>query len=401
MVDGSVQQVERVAELEFQLAVTRAMLGALEVDKVLYIILSGITHGEGLKFNRAVLFLSDDSGRELLAVNAVGPASGAEAQRIWQEIESRGLDLESLLHAYDQAQKDAAAQSLSRMMGGLRVKPKSLPALVGTETSVPLEVLVAHTAATRRSWLSNTMKVTFTSPDSDKLKVMTHVAAVPLALDDKVLGVIVADNFYTRRHVDAEVMRSLITVSNLAAIAIEKARLHERLRALAAVDGLTGVMNRGHYETRVREELARAEAVGRPVSLMMVDVDHFKLINDTYGHEHGDHVLKAIAQCLRERVRAEDVVARYGGEEFAVLLTGGQTLEDAAQVAEKLRRAVSELAFDDQRQGMVTVSVGVATLLPPLAEAATLLRMADKALYAAKHAGRNRVMVASAEPTAG
>jgi GAF domain-containing protein len=332
--DGSIPQTDRVAELEFQLAVTRAMLGALEVDKVLYIILSGITHGDGLKFNRAVLFLADDSGRELLAVNAVGPASGAEAQRIWQEIESRGLDLEGLLQAYDQAQRDATAQSLSRMLGGLRVKLRQVPTLLGTEGAIPLETLVAHTAATRRSWLSNTMKVTFVAPHNDKLKVMSHVASVPLVLGDKVLGVIVADNFYTRRHVDAEVMRSLITVSNLAAIAIDKARLHERLRALAEVDGLTGVMNRGHYDARVREELLRAEAVGRPVSLMMVDVDHFKLINDTYGHEHGDHVLKAVAQCLRERVRAEDVVARYGGEEFAVLLTGGQSSEDASQVAE-------------------------------------------------------------------
>ena len=384
-------------ELRFQLTVTRAMLGALELDKVLYIILSGLTHGDGLKFNRAILFLVDETTRELYASTAVGPASGEEAARIWKEIDEGQLDLESLLDAYGAASRDPGAQKLARMFDGFRIPvPAAAPALPTDHSFVPMATLVARCAATREPFFSNTLRVTFQPPGRNP-KTFSHLAAVPLTLNDAVLGVIVADNAYTHRKVDPEVLRGLATVGNLAAIAIDKAALHETLKRTAALDGLTGVYNRRHYEARLAEEVARARRTGKPLSLIVFDIDHFKLTNDTFGHECGDLVLKDVAATIKERVRAEDVVARYGGEEFVVLLTGGLDSAESIQVAEKLRKSIEGRAMDGRPAGGTTVSAGVATLQAHEVDGGTLFRLADEALYRAKRDGRNRVM--SAHPS--
>ena len=388
-------ETDLLKELRFQLTVTRAMLGALELDKVLYIILSGLTHGDGLKFNRAILFLFDEVTRDLYASTAVGPASGEEAARIWEEIEKKQLDLESLLDAYEAASRDPAAQKLARMFDGCRIPlPTAISALPSDDTPVSMETLVARCAVTREPFLSNTLRVTF-QPAGRNLKTFSHLTVVPLVLDDAILGVIVADNAYTQRQVDADVLRGLTTVGNLAAIAIDKANLHECLKRTASLDGLTGVFNRRHYETRLAEEIGRARRTGRPLSLLLFDIDHFKETNDTYGHECGDLVLKDVAASIKERVRAEDVVARYGGEEFLVLLTGGMDTHEAFQVAEKLRESIAGRAMDGRPQGSITVSAGVATLLAHEVDGGTLFRLADEALYRAKNEGRNRVVLAT------
>lgn len=183
---------------------------------------------------------------------------------------------------------------------------------------------------------------------------------------------------------------------------ITERRLAElRLEALAATDALTGLMNRRRFFQRLEAEVARAARFSRPLSVAMVDVDHFKRVNDTYGHATGDAVLRAVAQTLREALRAMDAVGRVGGEEFAVLLpeTG---LEAAAGVLERIRQAVAglEVMAADGRQVRVTVSAGVAAWQAG-EEAEAALRRADAALYAAKSAGRNRVVCGEAASTAG
>jgi diguanylate cyclase (GGDEF)-like protein len=388
--------LDLLQELRFQLTVTRAMLGALELDKVLYIMLSGLTHGDGLKFNRAILFLVDDTRRELYASTAVGPASGEEAARIWQEIEKKQLNLDTLLDAYDAASRDPGAQRLARMFDSFRVAvPVSAPPPVDDHLPVPMERLVARCAATREPFHSNTLRVTFRPPGGDP-KTFSHFVVVPLTLNDAILGVIIADNAYTAREVDADVLRGITTIGNLAAIAIGKAALHETLKRTAALDGLTGVYNRRHYETRLAEEVARARRTAKPLSLIVFDLDHFKDCNDAYGHECGDLVLKDVSAAIKERVRTEDVVARYGGEEFVVLLTGGLDAHESFEVADKLRRAIEDRAMGGRPAGEITVSGGVATLQAHQVDGGTLFRLADEALYRAKRGGRNRVMEAPA-----
>ncbi|CAA7617683.1 diguanylate cyclase [Magnetospirillum sp. SS-4] len=174
------------------------------------------------------------------------------------------------------------------------------------------------------------------------------------------------------------------------------------LHSLAVRDGLTGLANRRSFDERLEADWLHSMREGAPLSLLLVDVDHFKLYNDTYGHQKGDSCLKAVAGALDRQVfRPADLAARYGGEEFAVIMP--TTDEDGARhVAERLREAVFELNLPhsaSQTADRVTLSVGIASVVP--VEGMTpqeLIEAADAALYRAKHRGRNRVMGRELEP---
>ncbi|HLH97400.1 MAG TPA: GGDEF domain-containing protein [Xanthobacteraceae bacterium] len=165
------------------------------------------------------------------------------------------------------------------------------------------------------------------------------------------------------------------------------------LEMLAALDWLTGIYNRRHFETLARAELARCQRYVRPLSILMIDVDHFKAVNDRFGHATGDRVLQTIAAVCRGAKRDSDVVARMGGEEFALMLP--ETTEQAAfQLAERLRQQVIECApIVDGEKVAVTVSVGIAGASLRTSGIEALMRRADQALYEAKHSGRNCVVL--------
>lgn len=170
------------------------------------------------------------------------------------------------------------------------------------------------------------------------------------------------------------------------------------LERLAKVDPLTGVLNRRALFERLGAEFRRSIRYSRPLTVVMVDIDHFKLLNDRFGHATGDAVLARCAREMASNLRESDVIGRYGGEEFAVFLPE-TTLADGTFVAEKLRLAVERLSFDAPDGGAkpvrVTVSAGVASI-PDLAtpDEQALVNRADQALYSAKRAGRNQVTVA-------
>jgi diguanylate cyclase (GGDEF)-like protein/PAS domain S-box-containing protein len=162
---------------------------------------------------------------------------------------------------------------------------------------------------------------------------------------------------------------------------------NQKLRQMATTDGLTGVNNRAAFNTKLAEEYDRATRYEHPLSVVMLDVDHFKPFNDTFGHPAGDEVLRAVARTLKESARSSDVVARYGGEEFVIVLPDTD-YAGAMVLAERFRRAVAGQPWDKRA---VTVSVGVATLTPTTGSAEELVEEADQALYRSKEAGRNRV----------
>jgi diguanylate cyclase (GGDEF)-like protein len=161
---------------------------------------------------------------------------------------------------------------------------------------------------------------------------------------------------------------------------------NEKLAALATLDGLTGLKNHRAFQQKLEEEYRRSRRYDIPLSLLMMDADHFKYYNDAFGHPAGDEVLKTLAHVLTEGARTTDFVARYGGEEFTVILPG-TTAEQAVAAAERFRSAI-ETAHWPLRP--VSVSVGVSTLCPDTANAAVLIREADRALYQSKASGRNR-----------
>jgi diguanylate cyclase (GGDEF)-like protein len=168
----------------------------------------------------------------------------------------------------------------------------------------------------------------------------------------------------------------------------------QRVYEAAHLDGLTGVYNRKHMEERIAAELAYANRHDEPLSVIIIDVDHFKKVNDTHGHLAGDAVLKHMAALVKRLIRPEDILARYGGEEF-VIIARGTDAPNAFILAERLRQAVEkEPIFFEGKEIRITSSGGVASLAccGPTRDRATLLGTADKRLYAAKTGGRNRVI---------
>ncbi|MCA1646382.1 MAG: sensor domain-containing diguanylate cyclase [Chloroflexi bacterium] len=179
-----------------------------------------------------------------------------------------------------------------------------------------------------------------------------------------------------------------------AAVALQNAHLYRETQRLATTDALTGLSNYRHFHDLLSLEVQRARRMNYAVGLVIMDLDHFKLVNDRHGHPVGDATLHEVAEQLRKRLRRTDVIGRIGGEEFAAILPG-DSLQEVAIVAEKLRRAVEELPA--VRGGMstigthVTLSVGGTSLTAEAVDAEQLISSADQALYQAKHAGRNRV----------
>jgi diguanylate cyclase (GGDEF)-like protein len=175
---------------------------------------------------------------------------------------------------------------------------------------------------------------------------------------------------------------------------------HEEIYRLTTVDGLTQVYNKRYFLETLEREIGRAERYHRELSLILFDIDHFKSINDNFGHLAGDYVLKHMAVVLKGRIRREDVLARYGGEEFAIILPEIDN-QNALRFGEKIRRIIERASFRFEDVDIpVTISVGVTSLLTSLVHVpAALFVVADDYLYSAKAAGRNRVMgSADAEP---
>ena len=186
---------------------------------------------------------------------------------------------------------------------------------------------------------------------------------------------------------------------------IRRKRYNEHLRLnlqhtmeLAIVDGLTGLNNRRYLDSHLRILFDRAAVRGRPISICMTDIDRFKLVNDTYGHDVGDEVLREFSARIRSTVRGADLACRYGGEEFVVVMPD-TPMELAASVAERLRAIVEDKPFyvrSIDRELSITASLGIATSKGAFGTPDELLKQADRALYEAKGAGRNRVVAAAA-----
>ncbi len=176
----------------------------------------------------------------------------------------------------------------------------------------------------------------------------------------------------------------------------ERRLAEDRVRALSLEDGLTGIANRRHFNQFLSEEWRRGMRMGVPISMILIDVDHFKLYNDRYGHQAGDDCLKSIAKVLKEfSNRSTDLCARYGGEEFALVMANIE-LPETVRIAGELLDAIQDLAIqhDDSEESVVTASLGVASRYPPQgSNERELIEAADRALYAAKEGGRNRVSV--------
>ncbi len=228
------------------------------------------------------------------------------------------------------------------------------------------------------------------------------VAMLPLLRDGRVIGSLNIGSYDARRFVQGVRTDFLEHFAAVVAICIENAINTERLKHQGLTDTLTSVNNRRYFDQRLDEEIKQLRRSGKPLSCMLLDIDHFKRVNDTYGHQVGDLVLREVAALIRAQLRGNDVLSRYGGEEFSALLAD-TTPDEAVEVAERIRQAVEARTFEDPASGpfRITLSIGVVTLkIPPNSPVDTrgagklLVGHADRVLYEAKEAGRNRVMSA-------
>jgi diguanylate cyclase (GGDEF)-like protein len=228
---------------------------------------------------------------------------------------------------------------------------------------------------------------------------------VPMLVGERCLGVLAIASYtpYAFSDDDASLLTSL---ASQAALAVDNARQHERVKEQARRDSLTGVYNHGHLLLTLDEEVGLGRKQRTPVSLIMLDVDYFKEYNDRYGHVVGDEVLCRLVQVIQAHIKDSGVVAtigRWGGEEFAIGLPGS-TEEQALQVAHGIRDSLAQVILCDKSGALIpspTVSQGIATFPHDAMNTAELVDVADEALYVAKGAGRDRIVMANGSLDAG
>jgi diguanylate cyclase (GGDEF)-like protein len=355
------------------------MLQAADLDEALYAMLLGITSGYGASFHRAALFVYDDASRSFRGSIAIGPRDEHEAHRVWEAIETEDKSL-------DQALDDYAK---------MRERPSDFEQFVRTlalAESAGDELAEALAAGAPRVFGAPPR-----NPSLAKLLApATEFVVSVIQPRGTRLGVLVADNAYGREPIlggQVECLRALVDPTSLV---WDIRSLLRKVDSLARHDPLTGLCNRREFGERLAVEQSRCGRLERPISLAVIDVDHFKRVNDTYGHLAGDAVLARLARVSSGIVRAEDVLARYGGEEFAIICRG-VTLADAGVLAERLRATVESTLFEVDGAALpVTISIGVAAMPESVAQTGSeLVLAADAALYQAKRAGRNRVVLKS------
>jgi len=221
--------------------------------------------------------------------------------------------------------------------------------------------------------------------------------AIPLIVGARVVGVLEA-RYPEARAVTKDVLEIVEMLATHAATAIESARLHEVIEERSQVDALTRLLNRRRLELDMEAECKRSARYGRPLSFVMLDVDHFKAFNDSHGHPKADTALQAVAEVIAGCARTTDTAYRYGGEEFCILLRE-TTAEDAMHFAERLRRRI-EQRFESGALIGITASFGVADFAGETSSPRTLVEAADAAMYESKHAGRNRIALSLRPPSA-
>lgn len=375
------QEVERTKmELAILYEISNAMRTTLKLDEILYIILTGVTAHIGLGFNRAVLFLVNEEEGLIEGKMGIGPESGEEANRIWTQIEQEKMNLDDLISAYkisNHLVESGFNKQVQNIKVALKEDARGLLTL-GVLDGMPLHL----TKETIQNYIHD--------PIIQILK-SDELVLVPLKAKDKVNGLILADNFITKEPITKDDLRMLIMLANQAGLAIENSQLYEKTVIRAHSDSLTALWNHGYFQYLLQKELEKAKAVSSPLSLIMLDIDDFKIYNDTLGHQAGDTILKELSLILKNQSRKMDYVCRYGGEEFTIILPQTDKKETFL-IAERLRTDIHKHKFTHEEilpAKELTVSMGLSSFPEDGSLPSELIAASDKALYQAKHRGKN------------
>jgi diguanylate cyclase (GGDEF)-like protein len=348
---------------------TRAMLETQSIHRLRQITLLGMTSGAALGFDRAALFVYDEDSRSLVGVSAIGPHDAGEAQRIRDSIEADDRTLEDLIEEHAASEVDTRLEALVRTL--------ECPIASNDEH----DEVAAALAASGPLCFDRARPV---NPAIAALEPPDEFMVCAIKLRDRPLGVVVADNRFSRAPIDPEALGFISFLLDAAALVLENLRLLETVETLARHDGLTGLFNRREFETRLQEEQSRAQRLGSQCGLLLLDLDHFKAVNDSLGHRAGDELLQSVGVLLRSTLRAHDIVARFGGDEFAVLVTDTN--------AEQIQAIARRIGAGALGQG-ISLSVGGSLWPREDQEFSVLFAEADASLYEAKRAGRGRACI--------
>lgn len=380
-IESLIEELNRVRkELSILYEVSNAMRTTLELNNVLYIILTGVTAHSGLGFNRAILFLVNSKENCLEPKMAIGPESGEHAQKIWNYITEAKQDLEDLIEE-DRVEQNMNASSLLGSVKDLKIPLSSGGNLLADAFSKG--TLVHITKENIPQYQNDPLLKIFKTND---------LVIMPLKAKDKVNGLIVADNLFTQKPISQDDLKIFLMLADQAGLAIENSQLYELIMHKSHTDSITGLWNHGFFQNKLSEELEDAKIYKAPLSLLIMDIDDFKKLNDTYGHQNGDILLKEIAQILQNASRENDYVCRYGGEEFSIILPK-TSKEQAFTIAERLRQKIEQHLFpkfSSDKNLRITLSIGLATFPGDAQNKIDLISKADKAMYIAKFAGKNQ-----------
>jgi diguanylate cyclase (GGDEF)-like protein/PAS domain S-box-containing protein len=273
--------------------------------------------------------------------------------------------------------------------------PLAQPSLAPDRTSLPIggKSIIGFVNQTGQPYVSQDVTADPLSLYEPSLSETKSEAAIPLSIGDSVIGVLDVQSKQVNAF-SSDAISILTTMADQIAVAIQNVCLHAEIQQLAITDALTSLYNRRGFFELSRHEFERARRFGRPLAAIILDLDCFKVVNDTYGHVVGDQVLAGVAVLCRRGLREVDLLGRYGGDEFVALLLECD-LAGVKGVAERLRQSIAQTPINTDRGSVtITTSLGVAVLDKECADLETLLNRADQALlYSAKRAGRNRVCV--------
>jgi diguanylate cyclase (GGDEF)-like protein len=224
-----------------------------------------------------------------------------------------------------------------------------------------------------------------------------YFVSIPLMIEKEVVGVLNI-NDVDQDSFNVGDLGFILNLSELIAMSISNAVLYEQTKKLAVTDGLTGISNRPNMEQSLLSEFERSKRYNSPLSVVLLDVDHFKDVNDSYGHQKGDEILVTFASVLKKFCRANDTAARYGGEEFLMILPQSNA-QGAFKIAERVREEIMKMSFvGNDSKFSVTTSCGVAELNRDyMKNTDQLINVADNAMYEAKNSGRNKTIIGSVE----
>ncbi|UCD14797.1 MAG: GGDEF domain-containing protein [Candidatus Omnitrophota bacterium] len=365
---------------------TKAMRTTLHLEEIAYIILTGLTAHQGLSFNRAMLFLTDNTTNTIKGFMGVGPMDNQEATEIWQSIEEEKKGLYELIKTYHRIKEG-------------KVKLKFMDFIRSLSFSLSKENGFIFQSLCKKETLH------IKKDDAKKLKddflvrllQLEEFLLAPLWIEGRSAGLIIVDNYVTRKPIAEEDVRIFNMFIEQSIGAIKNSQSFEDTLLKAQTDPLTGLWNYGYFQRQIDASIKAAKSKNQSFSIMMLDLDNFKKFNDTCGHIQGNLALQEISKILKDTCRKIDTLCRYGGEEFSLLLPH-TSKEEAHLLGERIRKCIETTPVLDNR--LFTISIGISSFPQDGQDKETFIRKADQALYYAKRNGKNQVILADSIPQA-